>query len=168
MKEGWLKIDRSVDRIFEIAIIVMFVIMLAAVVWQVIARELSIQREGWQGWTEELGRWTFVHLSYLGAAFLVKKGGHVRLDLVEQKKFIGLIGRKSHIIMVILNTGFYTTIAYAGFRLIERFGGQPSASLGISYRVLFLSIPISFLLMAVISTVHLFVHVRSMCVNIRK
>jgi len=97
-------------------------------------------------WSEELGRYIFVWMSFLGMAVAVKEGSHVALDVILQK----LSGYKKKILITINNVMvllFGVIVTYSGIRLFYIGIGQSSPTLRIPMQYIYLVIPISGILL---------------------
>ncbi|GAB3806673.1 TRAP transporter small permease [Virgibacillus kimchii] len=97
-------------------------------------------------WTEELGRYTFVWVSFLGMAVAIKRGGHIALDVLVKK--LNLNSRKALLtINNLLLLLFAGTLTYSGIELVKLGAGQNSPSLGLPMEIVFMVMPISGILM---------------------
>jgi TRAP-type C4-dicarboxylate transport system permease small subunit len=137
------KAEKVLDHIFTVLFSVVFFLMLLAVAYQIIARTLGISNT----WTEELSRWLFVWICFLGAAYFVKKKQHIIVDLILEVRILKKISKYSEIFFRVLMLSFFLVLAIGGIQYIMQFGGKLSAGLRIPERVLLLSAPVSFILM---------------------
>jgi TRAP-type C4-dicarboxylate transport system permease small subunit len=74
-----VQLDKTVAAIVRWIIIVMMAMMTILVFLQVLFRYLF---DTPLGWSEEIARFAFVWLSFLGAASLVRSDGHIRVSLL--------------------------------------------------------------------------------------
>jgi TRAP-type C4-dicarboxylate transport system permease small subunit len=103
-------------------------------------------------WSEELGRYIFVWMSFLGMSIGVKQGSHVALDILIKK----LKGVSQKLLMLINNAivfFFGVCLTVSGFQLFELGMGQKSPTLQLPMQYVYIVIPISgiFLLYFVLS-----------------
>lgn len=79
MREFFVRLDTAIAAVVRWVIIGMMAIMTILVFLQVLSRYLFNTP---LGWSEEVARFAFVWLSFLGAAFLVRADGHIRVSLL--------------------------------------------------------------------------------------
>lgn len=93
-------------------------------------------------WSEELGRYLFVWITFLGTAVAVKQGSHVALDLLVNK-FSGV----SKKVLMISNNGFIflfgICLTYGGMKLVSLGANQTSPTLELPMNMVYAVIPIS-------------------------
>lgn len=137
------KIDKVVSKtLFYICSSLMF--MMALIIFaQVIARYVIGKS---LVWSEELGRYIFVWVSFLGMAAAIPKGSHVALDLLVNK--LEGVGKRMLIIFNnILVTLFGIAMTYGGCQLVELGSNQTSPTLKIPMQIIYIVIPISGLIL---------------------
>lgn len=78
MREFFVQVDQVIAVVVRWIIIVMMAMMTILVFLQVLFRYLFGTP---LGWSEEVARFAFVWLSFLGAAILVRSDGHIRVSL---------------------------------------------------------------------------------------
>ena len=115
--------------------VVMIIVTLAQVVFRyVIAAPLP--------WSEELARYCFVWIVFLGAAIGLSRGIHLGVDLLVNKlpepARRGLDALTSALI-----AGFAATVIYASFPVINMNMFQRSPALGVQMSWIYIAIPIS-------------------------
>ncbi|WP_077210645.1 TRAP transporter small permease [Bacillus dakarensis] len=93
-------------------------------------------------WSEELGRYTFVWMSFLGMAVGMKYGSHIALDILE-KKLKGVSQKTIILFNNLLLSVFGFLLTYSGFQLVQLGARQTSPSLGIPMQYVYMVIPIS-------------------------
>jgi TRAP-type C4-dicarboxylate transport system permease small subunit len=93
-------------------------------------------------WSEELGRYTFVWMSFLGMAVGMKYGSHIALDILE-KKLTGVSQKSLVLFNNLLLTVFGVLLTYSGYMLVQVGSRQTSPSLGIPMQFVYMVIPIS-------------------------
>ena len=91
-------------------------------------------------WSEELARYFFIWMTYLGIAYAVRKDAHIRVTMaLELLPFRAQIATR--ILTHIIFAAFAFFVMYQGWFLVEktlRFG-QKSASLGIPMGLIYLA-----------------------------
>lgn len=150
------KFDYFVDRFFKSLIAALFIILIAAVIWQITSRLLYIKNT----WSEELCRWLFVWINFIGIAYFVKKEEHIRVDIFQKIRVVKKIMEWLDIPMRILALTFYIIMTIAGGCLVSRFGRAISPGLRIPTVNLYWSIPTSFFLMSIFEIYNLFITTR--------
>ncbi|MBO6510563.1 MAG: TRAP transporter small permease [Roseibium sp.] len=115
--------------------VVMIVVTLAQVVFRyVIAAPLP--------WSEELARYCFVWIVFLGGAIGLSRGIHLGVDL-----FVNMLPeplrRGLDALTCVLIAGFAVTVIYASFPVLNMNMFQRSPALGIQMTWIYASIPIS-------------------------
>lgn len=100
-------------------------------------------------WSEELLRYLFIWLAFLGMSYCVKKECHMRIDIIEQlvpktKKIFGFIGDISFLI-------FATYMIRPGFTVIEKLkaSGQISPAAGLPMYIVYSVLLFGFILVVV-------------------
>lgn len=102
-------------------------------------------------WTEELARFTFVWLIYLGASLAVKKQRHLRVDAAlflfpkAIRPYITLLGDLLFLLFAVILTKETATLTYT-VTFIRR---QVSPAMQIPMGLAYLAIPLSFGLMII-------------------
>lgn len=150
------KFDYFVDRFFKSLIAALFIILIATVIWQITSRLLYIKNT----WSEELSRWLFVWINFIGIAYFVKKEEHIRVDIFQKIRVVKKIMEWLDIPMRILALTFYIIMTIAGGCLVSRFGRAISPGLRIPTVNLYWSIPTSFFLMSIFEIYNLFITTR--------
>ena len=97
-------------------------------------------------WSEELGRFIFVYMSFIGMAVAIKQKKHVALDLLLRK-----VGPRARQIISIINNILLIVLAIAifwsGYKMSGMAMRQISSAMKLSMGYIYLVIPISGLLM---------------------
>ena len=118
---------------------VLMLAMVALIFFQVLARYLFHHS---LSWTEELGRYIFIWMTFLGLAGAYPKGAHVALDLLL-KALHGKMKRGLILLNGILMTILAVVIIYSGCNLISIGIGQQSSALMLPMNLVYLVIPVS-------------------------
>ena len=129
------------------SIIVISVVMVLVTLAQVVFRYvLSAPLP----WSEELARYCFVWIVFLGAAIGLERGFHLGVDL-----FVNLLPPRFQIGLDVLTSVliaiFAAAVIYASFPVISMNLLQRSPALGVQMAWIYLAIPISMVLIGLIS-----------------
>ncbi|MEN2467356.1 TRAP transporter small permease [Ornithinibacillus sp. FSL M8-0202] len=137
------KLDKIlVKTLYYVCGFLMF-LMVSVVTAQVISRYLFNSP---LTWTEELARYTFVWVSFLGMAVAIKYGSHIALDMLARK--LTGVSRKTLMVfnnmLVLIFSGILT---YSGFEFVKLGARQSSPSLSLPMEFVYIVIPISGILL---------------------
>lgn len=135
-----MKIIRWLDRHIEELLLTIFSSIMVAVIFvQVVMRQLNSSLS----WSEELARFCFIWLIYLGISYGVKKQRHIKVDVVlvmlnEKGKII--INMISNILFVV----FTVFVIYYGFDIASKLlaFGQKSPALQIPMGLVYMATPV--------------------------
>jgi TRAP-type C4-dicarboxylate transport system permease small subunit len=133
------KFDRILCRAVLWICGVLMLVMAVLIFSQVLARYLFHHS---LSWTEELGRYIFVWMTFLGLAGAYPKGSHVALDLLL-RALHGKMKRGLILVNGILMTILAIVIIYSGCNLISIGIGQQSSALLLPMNLVYLVIPVS-------------------------
>lgn len=104
--------------------------------------------------SEEVGRFLFIWISFLGAAIVMKRNEHIRLDLL-----IGKIPPKAYTIIQVLvfalTAMFSVLIFYNGYTMLDVAFRQIAPVSRLSMGYVYAVIPAAALFMAIFSVIHL-------------
>jgi TRAP-type C4-dicarboxylate transport system permease small subunit len=136
---SWM--DRMINWLLALLMAAM-VVVIAAQVWYrfVLNDPLS--------WSEELGRYLFVWISFLGAAAGVRYQVHLGIDLLP-KMLSPSAYRAVVILMNVIIQVFLAVIIYWGFKILGIVRLQTSASMNISMLYPYLAVPVGSIFMLV-------------------
>lgn len=148
------KIRAGLIWALERLVIVITGVLVIDVVWQVVTRFASkfIQAVNPSTWTEELATMLLVWVSLLGAAAAFGRKGHLGVDYFVGK--LGAANRRRVEILVHTITGFFAVmLVYGGWRIVTftLLTNQVSAALGFPMGYVYLAVPISGLIILVLS-----------------
>lgn len=137
---------------FVEAVLVCFMVALCAVIaWGVYTRYVMGQAASWY---DELARYLFIWISFLGAAVAVRRRAHFVVHI-----FVNRLHKKMQFIAELLCwviiMGFSIFITIQGLRVLEGVSVQISPALGITLVWVFVSIPIHGILSLVYAGGHL-------------
>lgn len=126
------KAAATLDRIEDTALIVMFAVMVGVIFFQVIMRYVFNNS---LSWSEELGKFLFVWISWLGISIGHRRREHIRLTLVVDKfpfKTRKLVEALTELILIVICsiTLYYgitmlkiqVNIPYAGIKISTAWG----------------------------------------------
>ena len=111
-------------------------------------------------WAEESVRFMFVFLFFFGAAEAVRRKKHVMMD-VFINMLPGKAGMAVRIFDDLLVLAFLCAAAWLGYSNAMKNMGQLSAALHIPYGLMYLSIPIGCILMAILTIYNIIDEVRA-------
>lgn len=132
-------LDRTINWFLALLMAAM-VIVIAAQVWYrfVLNDPLS--------WSEELGRYLFVWISFMGAAAGVRYQVHLGIDVLDK-----LLSPKAYRYVVVavnlIIQVFLLTIIYWGFKILDIIKFQTSPSMNISMVYPYLAVPVGSIFM---------------------
>lgn len=132
-----------IDNIIKWVAIAAFSTMTIMIVLQVISRYVF---KSSLSFSEELARYMFIWSVLLGSAMCLKRRSHVNVEIVMAyapniiKKYGGLVAN-------ILSLVFYIILVYYGFIVVGVTMNQTSPALGIKMGYVYLSIPLSGIIM---------------------
>ena len=145
----WLK--RVCDTALERLAIAMFLLLIFVTLFQVISRYVFPVPISF---TEEVGRFLFIWVSFLGAAIVMNRDEHIRLDL-----FHGNVPRR---VYDMVRIGVFALVALFSLRvlfttpsLLAVASRQTAAVSRISMGVVYTVLPLSALLTMVYAGIHL-------------
>ena len=127
-------IDISLNWVLAIVLTVMLVVV-SAQVWYRFALNDPLT------WSEEVARYLFVWISFLGSAVGVRSKVHLGIDLID--KLLSPNGRKIMTVVVnLLIQIFLVVVIFWGIRILHVVQFQKSASLGIPMTYPYLAVPV--------------------------
>lgn len=147
-------LKKIADRFEEVFCAVLLLLMLVVLTIQVVMRFCFNNSNSW---SEEMARYLFVWLVYMGASYGFKKKAHIRVDVLLKifpEKARGVVKKIGTVILII----FTAYITYLGWIYTRDFYmmGQISLGLKIKMAYVYAAIPIGFFLMTVRNIVQLF------------
>ena len=147
-------------RVLEILTATFFVVMLLAVTLQITARNiLRIPVR----WTEELARFLYVWVTFIGAAIITRDNDHICIDYLGQA-----VPQKVRIVLAIISEVLAITYTLAALRggilLVSINAGMPMASMPhlLSFAHLYLAVPVGMGLVLLFLTADLVRNVRKL------
>lgn len=98
-------------------------------------------------WADEINRYLFIWMSYLGAVVATKHKAHIRLEVID----LLLPGRAGTVLRLFMHLIMLIALVYIvvnGLEVVRSSWGFPTALLQISTGFIYLSVPVSATLMA--------------------
>lgn len=141
------KFSWYIDNSEEIIAAVLLLATVALLFVQVVARYFFGKAIAW---TEEMSRYTFLWMIYIGASLAAKHDAHIRVT-AHLKVVPGTIRRYVLLVSDLIWLAFNAVVIVEGIRLFQSMGEYPlrSASMGWDVRYVFLILPIGFVLMSI-------------------
>jgi len=134
-------IDTTLNWVLAIILTIMLVVVSAQVWYRFVLNDPLT-------WSEEVARYLFVWISFIGSAVGVRSHVHLGIDLID--KILSPRGRMIMTLVVnLLIQIFLVIVIYWGIRILQVVHFQKSASLGIPMTYPYLAVPVgsSFMLL---------------------
>lgn len=132
------KLVDAVEQLLDKVMLCLFVVMVAAIVWQVFARYMLEQPTVW---SEELARYLMVWVTMLGSAYVLGRGDHVAVTV-----FVDPLPEPiRHAIALLRDTltiGLMGALAWYGYGFAMLGGRKISTGLGLSMTYPYLAVPL--------------------------
>lgn len=115
---------KRIDQLENICLVAMFAIMVAAIFLQIIMRFVFNNS---LVWSEELGKFIFVWISWLGISIGERKNEHIKITLITDK--LPPLGKKISeiaaytVLLVILAVTFYYAVTLVFFQIPVKYAG---------------------------------------------
>lgn len=127
-------------RLLEIVTATMFVVMFLTVTLQIAARNLL---DFPVIWTEELARFLYVWVTFLGAVIITRDNDHIRIDYIGEAapfRLRAALGLLADILSII----FTISVLRGGFLLVSINHGMPLASMSrsMTFAHLYSAVPV--------------------------
>jgi len=136
--------DRALLRVNRWALIAILAAMAVMVFANVALRFLTDHSILW---VEETSRYLMIWLTFLGAGLVLRYGGHIGIDTL-QERLPGVAPLVRSLIFVLL-LAFFAAMAWLGVRYALLTWGQTTPVLGIPIGAVYLAMPIGFGLLVV-------------------
>ena len=136
-------LDNVISKTVRVLLIVLFAAITIVVFMQIIYRYVLLQPISW---AEEVARYLFVWISFLGAGIAVKNKSHVGVEFVIKlfpKKITKIILTFSFLLCAF----FSILMAIHGWTLVQRTSAQLSAAMRMPMSIAYLAIPVGFIIM---------------------
>jgi TRAP-type C4-dicarboxylate transport system permease small subunit len=127
---------RGLDRVLDGVTILLLAVLLAAVGLQIFARYVLNHS---LYWSEELARYLFIYLVFLGAAVALRRDGHIRVGFLVERLPAGP-QRAAAILVDLVVLVFAGTVLWQSARLAAMVWTVPTAALLIPWTFVYLGI----------------------------
>jgi TRAP-type C4-dicarboxylate transport system permease small subunit len=132
-------VNRAADVLAQVLLGVMVVVVFIQVIFRFfIQQPLS--------WSEEVARYVFVWIIWMGAAVVVKQGGHPGMDLLT-KSFSPRWQRVTEVTMALLYAATLCTMVVTGFGLVYANMSQPSPAMELPMGIPYAAVPLAAVIM---------------------
>ncbi|MBN1768168.1 MAG: TRAP transporter small permease [Prolixibacteraceae bacterium] len=142
-----MSIRKKIDKVLEITLVVLLLVLVADVLWQVVSRYILPTPSSF---TDELAGYLLIWVGVLGSAYVAGLQEHLAIDLLLQRSSAKVQRRLIIIINVIVLLFAVTVMIVGGMWLvITRFKfGVVSAALNLPLGYVYSIVPISGLLIS--------------------
>jgi TRAP-type C4-dicarboxylate transport system permease small subunit len=132
-------VNRAADILAQFLLGVMVVVVFVQVIFRFfIQQPLS--------WSEEVARYVFVWIIWMGAAVAVKHGAHPGMDLLT-KSFSPRWRRITEVVMALLYAATLCTMVFTGFALVHANMSQPSPAMELPMGIPYAAVPLAAFIM---------------------
>lgn len=145
-------IRRGLDRVLQIASVVLFALLVVVVVWQVFTRQVLNSPSAW---TEELARYTFVWVGLFATALVFSERGHIAVDFVVRKFSPATQKVVAVVVQLAIISFAVVVLVYGGLRAANGAWNQSLSALPTQVGVMYLAMPICGALIAFYAVYHL-------------
>lgn len=150
-------LDRHLEEALIVVLMALMTILIGVQIFMRYVMGASLS------WSEELARYFFIWMTYIGIAYAVHKDAHIRVTMATDR--LSAAGQiYARILAHLIFCAFALFVMYQGWFMVEktfRFG-QKSASLGIPMGVIYLAPFTGFLLTVIRLIQSLFIDLRSL------
>ena len=157
--EKLMRIKKLEENIYKGVLFVsstMFITMVSLGILQVFCRyALKISLS----FTEELGRFLFIWVTFLGTVLALKKNKHVNMELLVlqfPKKLQEII----KYLVFAVTMGTYGVLIYSGLFIVGKTMKQTSAAMNMPMGIVYAAVPISVVIMVIFEMIKLFEYKR--------
>jgi TRAP-type C4-dicarboxylate transport system permease small subunit len=148
-----MRLQRALEAIVNGTAIVLFAIMFALIVVQIVLRSLF---NAPLIWSEELARYIFVWVSFLGWVIASRRGSHLGVDIVLQ--MLPWPGRRLlHGLIAIATLVFAAVMLWTGLAIVARNADVETVTLFFNFAVVYAIVPIAAVLIGFYAVRDLFV-----------
>jgi len=138
--EVFMKKLRSAFEFVEEGLIgLVLITMLTTILAQVFARYVADYP---LSWTEELARYLFVWLVFLGASQAMRRGEHIAVGLIIDALPSGA-RRVVSLVIQLMIAAFLAVMIVQGFRVVTTVAPLPSIALKVSMAAVYLAVPVA-------------------------
>ena len=132
--------NRKPLSIGDYLIAILFAAMIVIIAAQVVARYVL---DNSLVWTEELSRYVFVWMTFVGAMLAIKEGAHIRVTILDGCLSAG-VRKCLALFSLLLIIAFLAVVVWVGFGVVRLTSGQttPALNLPLNY-ALYASLPMA-------------------------
>ncbi|MBA5760894.1 TRAP transporter small permease [Vibrio sp. 404] len=136
------KIITKMELVEKYLSIFLFLLMLSVITIQIMSRyffSFAIP------WTEELSRWLYIYIVFVGASEAISRRDHIAVDIVPNR-----LGNKSGLILDVLIHGLFAVVSliivHHGYIFAERMDRLGSITMDVQMSALYGAVPLGFIL----------------------
>ncbi len=133
------KIRKTLDKIVDVVVVILFIVIFAVVLLQIFFRYVLNSP---LVWSEELSRYLFIWISFLGWTLATRHKTHIRVEFVLNalpKKVQFIVKVITHLIVIF----FIGMLIYLGMRMALRSVDVPTVSLFFTYAYIYAIVPVA-------------------------
>jgi TRAP-type C4-dicarboxylate transport system permease small subunit len=132
------RVATTLERLLDVLVGAMILVMAAAIIWQVFARYVL---NAAPGWTEELSRYLMMWVTLLGGAAVLRSGGHIAVtalfDWLPRRAHPALLVLRDAAMLAALAILFWHGWGYAEINAV-----QESAAMEIRKSIIYAALPL--------------------------
>lgn len=136
------KIITKMELVEKYLSIFLFLLMLSVITIQIMSRyffSFAIP------WTEELSRWLYIYIVFVGASEAISRRDHIAVDIVPNR-----LGNKAGLILDVLIHGVFAVVSliivHYGYIFAERMDRLGSITMDVQMSALYGAVPFGFIL----------------------
>lgn len=151
-----MKVLTILRKVTDAIVAVLFAVLVTLVLMQVLTRSLHMS----QTWIDEISKFLFVWVTYLGGAITVRKGANVCFDLILE----GCKGKSYKVLFTLVNIVaviFMAAVCFLGTQQAWANRVQWSTMTRMNMGAMNAAIPIGFALMIIAQIEYYFTHVKA-------
>lgn len=151
MRKSLLAAKRLVDRALDVFAVSLFILIFTIVLLQVFMRYVLGSP---LVWSEELARYLFVWVAFLGWVFATRSGTHIKISAVFDLlpvKVRGTVNAFNNLLVFVFNG----VLAWLGSSMVEKSFDIPTVTLFFTYAAVYVIVPISCVLIAFYALINL-------------
>ncbi|WP_394140049.1 TRAP transporter small permease [Cytobacillus oceanisediminis] len=141
----YIQLTDYINKVVGWLLFVMLAVMSVLISWQVFARFVVGES---LTFSEEASRFLMIWLTLLGAAYAIKEGSLIAIDLL-QSKLTGAAGRSVRTLMSVISCVFYIILIINGFMMAQSISFQTAPTTGLSMFWPMLALPSGGVLMLI-------------------
>ncbi|WP_194436456.1 TRAP transporter small permease [Vibrio fluminensis] len=136
------KIIAKMELVEKYLAIFLFLLMLTVISVQILSRyffSFAIP------WTEELSRWLYIYIVFIGASEAISRRDHIAIDMLPNR-----LGDKANLVLDIFIHGLFAVISvviiHYGYLFAERMDRLGSVTMDVPMSALYGAVPLGFVL----------------------